>query len=307
MNATQLPLTPMATSPGLQKEPNCQVRLDRLIVGVPNELPEGLPEPRGFKLIADFRVRPQGKIPTYERVRKFKSTRNACEVSIQYKRKVPWVPWCHIKMTADDRTGLSLEEIKSVLADCPDHKISLVELAFDFRPDTLVNEDFVRCQARFGKARLNKRLSRPDYLVYGGRGCPKLVRCYFKREINRYRVELELHSAILRKQRIDNIVDLARVSKVVYPAHIAFKIMKWKKLESHLQRRYGKVKTAELIDQARECAETSPRKVTRFLSKSVYNVHRFWGSEATNGYIREALRLWASDIAIADNGSVLIQ
>ena len=49
MSATQLPITPRATSPGLQKEADCQVRLDRLIVGVPNELPEGLPEPRGFK------------------------------------------------------------------------------------------------------------------------------------------------------------------------------------------------------------------------------------------------------------------
>ena len=297
MNATQLSITPRSANPGLQKKESCMVRLDRLIVGVPDALPEGLPEPRGFKRTEDRWFRPQGKIATYDRVRKFKSTRNSCEVSIQYKRKVPWVPWCQIKMTADDRTGLSLEEIKSVLADCPDHKISLVELAFDFHPDTLVNEDFVRCQARFGKAKLNRRLSRPDYLVYGGRGCPKLVRCYPKREINRYRVELELHSAILRKKRIDNIVDLARVARVVYPAHIAFKIMKWKKLESHLRRRCGKVRAAELIDQARDCADVSLRKVTRFLSKSVYNVHRFWGSEATNGYVREALKRWVKDFS----------
>ena len=115
-------------------------------------------------------------------------------------------------------------------------------------------------------------------LRFGGRNCPKLVRCYFKRQINRYRVELESSLArFLRKQEINNIADLARVANVVYPAHIAFKIMKWKKLEAHLQRRYGKVRAAGLIDQARECAEISPRKVTRFLSKSVYNCPSFLG------------------------------
>ena len=278
------------------------MRLDRLIVGVPDALADGLPEPRGFKRIADYRVRPQGKIATYARVQKFKSERNACKVSIQYKRQVPWVPWCRITMTADDRTGLSLEEIKSVLADCPDHQISLLELAFDFHPDTLVDESFVLSNCRFGKARLNKKRRTTGYLRYGGRGSPKLVRCYPKLEIGRYRVELETHSAILRKHSINNVADLARIAGVLYPDHIAFKIMKWKKLESHLRRRYGKVKAAELIDRARECAEVSLRKATRFLSKSVYNVHRFWGSEATNRDLREALKSWASYIAINDGG-----
>ena len=119
MTAKQIPSTRRPKSSGLQKEANCQVRLDRLIVGVPDALADGLPEPRGFKRIADYRVRPQGKIATYARVQKFKSERNACKVSIQYQRQAPWVPWCRITMIGDDRTGLTLEEIKSILVDCP--------------------------------------------------------------------------------------------------------------------------------------------------------------------------------------------
>ena len=307
MTAKQIPSSRRATNFGLPRKQNCQVRLDRLIVGVPDALADGPPEPRGFKRIADYRVRPQGKIATYARVQKFKSERNACQVSIQYQQQAPWVPWCRITMIGDDRTGLTLEEIQNVLADCPDHQISLVELAFDFHPDTLVDGDFVRRNAKFGKAQRKKDRGGAGQLRYGGRNCPQLVRYYFKRQIDRYRVELELHSAILRKQRIDNIADLARVGGVLHPAHIAFKVMKWKKLEAHLRRRYGEVRAAELIDQARECAEVSLRKATRFLSKSVYNVHRFWGSEATNGYVREALRRWTPDFAVTDSGPVLIQ
>jgi hypothetical protein len=119
-------------------------------------------------------------------------------------------------------------------------------------------------------------------------------------------VELELHSAILRKKRIDNVADLARVAGVLYPAHIAFKIMNWKKVESHLRRRYRKVKALELIDEARERAEISLGEVNRFLASKVSNVHRFWGSEATNRDVRGALRRWVSDVTL-DSGSVLIQ
>ena len=282
-------------------------RSSSLIVGVPNALPEGLPEPWGFKRIAGYRVRPQGKFAAYARVQKFKSKRNACQVSIQYQRQAPWVPWCRITMIGDDQTGLTLEEIQNVLADCPDHRISLVELAFDFHPDTLVDEDFVRRNAKFGKARRKKNRGGAGQLRYGGRNCPKLVRCYFKREINRYRVELELHSAILRKHRINNVADLARVGGVLHPDHFAFKIMKWKKLESHLRRRYGDVRAAELIDQARECAEVSLRKATRFLSGRVYNVHRFWGSEATNRDVQEALKRWVEDFSFDKQSLDLVQ
>jgi hypothetical protein len=297
----------MVTSPGVQMEEACQVRLDRLIVGVPEALAEGLPEPRGFKRIADYRIRPQGKFATYARVQKFKSKRNACQVSIQYKPRAPWLPWCRITMIGDDRTGLTLEELKSILADCPDHRISLVELAFDFHPDTLVDESFVLSNCRFGKARLNKKRRATGYLRYGGRGSPKLVRCYPKLEIGRYRVELETHSVFLRKRKINTIVDLPKIVDALYPDHISFRAMKWKKLEAYLRRRYGKVRAAELIDQARECADVSLRRATRFLSKSVYNVHRFWGSEATNRDVRNALKRWASDIAVTDSDPVLVQ
>jgi hypothetical protein len=113
VNAKQISSARRAANSGLQKKENCQIRLDRLIVGIPSALPDGLPEPRGFRRIADHLVRRKGKIATYDRVQKFVSERNACKVSIKHKRLVPWVPWCRIEMVADDRTGLTLEEINA--------------------------------------------------------------------------------------------------------------------------------------------------------------------------------------------------
>jgi hypothetical protein len=278
---------------GAQREPNCQIRLDRLVVGVPDKPSGGLPQPKGFKRVGDTLVRPQGAIATYGRVRRFVSKSSSCKISIQYDRQAPWLPWCRITLIGDDWTGLTLEEIESALAEVPDHRISLVELAFDFLPGTQVDEEFVLRHGKFGKSRRRTDRGGPGTLRYGSRGSPKLVRCYRKAKLDRYRVELEIHTPLLRKWSIRKITELPLITTKLWPTHICFTGMRWEKLESHLVRRYGTGDGRRLSEGARERARVSLRKVTRFLSRSVHNPHRFLGSAVTNRHIREALQRWA--------------
>ena len=56
-------------------------------------------------------------------------------------------------MVADDKTGLSYEEIHNVLKHCRDYRFLTVEIAFDFCPSVGINKRFVRAHGVFGKSR----------------------------------------------------------------------------------------------------------------------------------------------------------
>jgi hypothetical protein len=221
------------------------------------------------------------------------STQSSSKISIQYDRQAPWLPWCRIMMIGDDQTGLTLDEIKRVLVDVPDHGISLAEIAFDFHPDTGVNQHFVLCHARFGKSQRREDRGGAN-LRFGSRRSAKLVRCYQKKEIGRFRCELELHHLLLGQFAIRNIADLPSVASKLCPAHIAFKVMRWEKLKVHLLRRYGAKRGGRFYEEARERAETSLHRLMRFLSGIVHNPHRFLGSSKANRHIHAALQRWAA-------------
>lgn len=305
MNARK-PKTNEPIKRGVQPGPSCQLRLDRMVVGVPHMLQHGLPQPKGFKRVMDTRVRPQGAIATYGRVRRFESESSSCKISIQYKRQAPWLPWCRITLIGDDRTGLTLDEVQSILVDVPDHTISVLELAFDFNRETQVDEQFVIRYMRFGKSRRQKNRGGPGTLRFGSRSSPKLVRCYQKKKLNRYRVELELHSSLLKRLSIRNIADLGVVATKLYPAHIAAKVIRWEKLQSHLVRRHGAREGHRLYEEARERAEKSLHRTMRFLSKVVHNPHRFVGLQVRNCHIREALLRWAAEFTVDEERSGFI-
>ena len=83
-------------------------------------------------MLRDFRPRTQGKRRTYDRVRTFTSTTNSARVSLQYKPLLPWLPPWRFVLIADDRDGLTLEQVESVATLCSNHKVRLAEFAFDF-------------------------------------------------------------------------------------------------------------------------------------------------------------------------------
>lgn len=111
------------------------------------------PKIRGFDIVWDHFVRPQTDIPTYARVRKYRSRTNDTKVFWQYQRRCPWLkPW-KITLIADDRYGLTANEVWRVICHCKSYRLLIVELALDFSTPPPVNEAFVRRHGIFGKSR----------------------------------------------------------------------------------------------------------------------------------------------------------
>jgi len=275
----------------------CQVKLDRLIfTAVPRDK-AGIENVAGFRRVSDFRPQPQAKLRTYERVLKLRCTTTSCEIVVQHDPQLPWLAPVRITIIGDDLTGVTPEIIDGIIAQCRHHTITLAELAIDFSPAAKVNREFVLRHGRFGKSRRRMDRGGPGTLRYGGRACPKLIRCYFKNALDCYRVEAEIHRSLLRKLGARKVGDLALVAMKLAPAHLKFACLRWRKLAAHLARKFGP-EGRGICDEARLRAESSLRKALRYLANNgVHNPHRFLASLKINRNIREALRRWADEFA----------
>jgi hypothetical protein len=129
-------------------------------------------------------------------------------------------------------------------------------------------------------------------LRYGGRKTGKLVRCYQKRELGVFRVEVEAHSGILRRNDISTLDDFLYLPEVVYPAHLQFVEFDWGRLEQHLNTR-SSIEGRRIMAGAKRRA-ASLRRVRRYLNrKGIVNVHRFLVPLAINAKVSLALNRWA--------------
>ena len=129
-------------------------------------------------------------------------------------------------------------------------------------------------------------------LRYGGRRADKLVRCYQKPKLGVFRVEVELHSGILRRNDISTLDDFLYLPEVVYPKHFQFVEFDWSRLEQHLNTR-SSIEGRQIIAGAKRRA-ASLRRVRRYLNrKGVVNVHRFLVPLAMNERVSRALDRWA--------------
>jgi ribosomal protein S15P/S13E len=134
----------------------------------------------------------------------------------------------------------------------------------------------------------NEQKKQPLY--YGSRKTGKFVRCYQKSTLGVDRVELELHSGLLRN--ILTLDDFLYLPDTVYPKHLQFVEFDWKRLEQHLSRRPADESSRIIAGAKRRAA--SIRRVRRYLQKhGVANVHRFLAPLAMNHEIRRALDRWA--------------
>jgi hypothetical protein len=129
------------------------IKIDR--VQIVSWAPQGRKPPRlkGFKVTRDSFVRSQTTILTYERCRHYHSDENDTKVYWQYFRRSMFLkPW-KVTIVADDKTGLSFDEIDTVLGHCSFWRFLIIEVAIDFSPATGVDRNFVRRHAIFGKSR----------------------------------------------------------------------------------------------------------------------------------------------------------
>jgi hypothetical protein len=130
---------------------------------------------------------------------------------------------------------------------------------------------------------------------YGSRKSPKLIRTYKKEELDVFRIEGEFHSSFLRLQGIDSEQDIGSVADEFYPAHIRFVEIDWRRLRTHVEKKYGKEHAAKILASARK-RESSIHRVTRYLRRrGILNVHRFYRSLSINKQIKRALERWSAD------------
>ena len=128
-------------------------------------------------------------------------------------------------------------------------------------------------------------------LNYGSRKSDKFVRCYKKPEVGAYRVELELHSSLLRRHNISGLDDLVRLPGVVCPKHLQLVDLDRTRLHRHLANKIG-ARSDGVIAGARRRA-TSILRLMRYLRrKGVSNTHRLLLPLAINKDVGRALNKW---------------
>jgi hypothetical protein len=132
--------------------------------------------------------------------------------------------------------------------------------------------------------------SEEPVLYYGSRKSDKLVRCYLKPRLG-FRVELELHSGLLRHHQISTLDDLHYLPQVIQPKHFQFVDLDWVRLKRYLTVRFGARGHKILV-----CAQSPARSirwVLRYLRrKNVPNPHRFLVPLPMNEAITRALSRW---------------
>ena len=289
---------------GTKDDRECTVRLDRIRFGAVARNGSRIASIPGFKATKDVRVKRQGAIATYERITVFRSDTSKCRVVVQHKPLRKWLPPCTVTITGDDTTGITPEELWGVCEQCHPRKPSLVELAFDFELNAGVDRRYVLRHGVFGKTRRRVDRGGPEDLRYGSRSSPKLVRCYQKNSIDAYRIELEIHSALLRKMEVTKVEDLYLIASI-FPKHVRMVSIRWNKLEAHLLRRFKGSGGAVLTETRRIRDEVSLRAAMRFLSaKRVMNPHRFLLPLRVNDQIKGALRRWAKRFYVQEELAV---
>jgi hypothetical protein len=130
----------------------------------------------------------------YRRVKWFKARSSDMKICVYSERMDNWLSPYRVRIIADDRTGLTPDEVLRILEVMPKHRLTILELAFDFSFASGVTRDFVRRYGVFGKSRRDKSNNNPMGEWWGARTSAKRVKSYFKDEVCGHRVEFVLRS-----------------------------------------------------------------------------------------------------------------
>jgi hypothetical protein len=271
----------------------CVVRLDRIRFVVPFlgfSWKRRVPSVPGFKVMKDFEVRPRGKAETYRRVRTLENPKTGTKLFVQYKRAHGYLKPFRVTVVACDTTGILWPDLKAIGDAFADFKIRMAEVAFDFAPNSGVNQDFVQKHAIFGKSRPAHNPKYPDTLHYGTRRSAKFVRCYWKKEIRAYRVELELHSELKVPES-----DCLLYQLTVKPDDFRFVNFDWRTLDRHLR---GKGVRGKTIAAGSRLHSDSIHKLLRYLrSAHINNLDQFLGTSEKDPLIRDAIKAWKESLS----------
>jgi hypothetical protein len=250
-----------------------------------------LPEIPGFSVVRDTLVRQQTQVKTYRRVRTLRDQKGKTSIYIQYRSACPWLAPVKITVLTEARRGLSFSELENIAGAFKKIRLITVEVAFDFPLSSGVDRWFVLRRGTFGKSQfVSGRLFKD--LRYGMRHSATMVRAYEKPEFGAYRVEIELHSAWLRKNGLQNPEDLSKLSSLLLPGRFQFVRVDWHSLSAHLSRKA--LPAEKIISRARRQARSLSRALEYLrVEVGLSNTHRFLRPLKINRSIQKQLQAWA--------------
>lgn len=272
----------------------CRANLDRIQLVTKLAAGAAPPDIPGSRVVRDTLVRAQTSKKAYARVREYVNPLRGTRIFVQYQPQLPGLPSLKATIIAVDQRILSREEIWQIVRPFGNYRLLLIELALDFHPNSRVDIGFVRSCAMFGKCRPHRSRMFPNSARYGGRKGDKLVRCYWKEAAVSFRIELELHSAWLRRNGIRMLEDLRKLPRLLYPNHVRFVRVDWIALEKYLSR--GRLAPKEVIRRA-QAQSDSIHRVMECLRRipAVHNAHRFLLPLRANHAVQRALKRWAQN------------
>jgi hypothetical protein len=244
---------------------------------------------------ADFRCNVSQDIPAYTRIRTLINPSTGTKLSIPYKRNSKLIAPSRAELTANDTTGISVTELRKVIAAFGgDHKLALIEMAFDFDPSSGVDQEFVQRHGFFGRSKPEQNPKYPGLWRYGNRNSSRFVRCYWKEEINAYRVEIELRSRRLRESKnADRTFNRLR-SLDIFPEDLCFLRLNADLLAASL-RRCGRP-VDRIVRTVGELSDLH-RKLSYLRTVGIRNPDRFLRPLKLNVEVARAWREWIKELS----------
>jgi hypothetical protein len=126
---------------------------------------------------------------------------------------------------------------------------------------------------------------------------------YWKTEIGRYRVELELHSRFLRHHGIEDISDFSKLATLLPRKHIWFSQLNTAKLYGYLERKGNDRVEMQRIGHELALFNTNLFTLSYGLRFEMQNARRMLSSSWLNRVVRDALSEWAGQWPTKPNRS----
>jgi hypothetical protein len=269
----------------------CRVKLDRFQFKAEVSAGARTPAIPGYRVVSDSLVRSQTTIKTYARVREYVNSITGTRIFLQHQPLLPGLSPFKATVIGYDCRRLSRREIQQIVRAFRSYQLLLVEVAWDFSPRSGVDIEFVLRHGVFGKSHPHSSRLFADRALYGSRKTGKLVRCYRKKELDAFRVEVEVHSSWLRRYGIVTILDVWKLPASLFPKHIRFVNVNWMALRKHLSRRG--LSSGHIIQQAKDRSDSIHAVMELLRNSGVHNPHRFLLTVAPSREIFQSLKNWA--------------
>lgn len=282
-----------------QERPSCTAKVDRLEIGCAGVHMAALLKLEGYRCTRSHWLKPKSAtdfIP-YGRVTALRNEKWGTQILVYSERKSRRLSPYRLTFIPDDKLGLQPADALAVLDCVEKHRVSKVELAFDFPSGLGVDSAFVRSRALFGKSREYSVGKRPGWDAWGSRKGAKFVRSYHKKEVGAHRVELQLQPPFLRQHGINEISDLPRLAKILPRRHILFARLSEQKLARVMVKNGISQKRMQEIRNGVGARAGNLLEALAFLRRRAHmtNARRLLVPLHVNQVVREALKKWAAE------------